>query len=330
MHMKKTLVRSTILSLLILVLAFIPACKRMRESDDTLNNKILFIMTDTNDTYRTNLTDAILECQKEFGASIDLVITDGDSDMERKLVSDAKKDGYNAIICRPRYNSNAPQLNSASNDIPIIYVNNQPAEEHLVSDKYIFVGSYEQQAGEFQAEYIISRLGTGAMNVAILQGEKDHSGTEGRTSAVKTTLWEHGINANYVFVDYANWSRDVAEKKFEAFVDSGTSVDAVFCNNDEMALGVLEVMKRHNMDYAKIPVAGVDATEAACRSIAAGEMAFTVLQDSTEQGRRAVQAAVLLGQGTSISTIDGASPDNKYIWVDFEPVSASNVNNFLD
>ncbi len=330
MKLNGTISKLILICVLIINTSALSGCSRGSGNRNLALTDILYLVTNTDDTYRNNLTEAIKAAGREYGASIDVIETEGSSSFEMELVSEAKDNGYEAIICRVGDNSTAPQLNSASNGLPIIYVNNQPAEEHLVSDKYVFVGSNEQQAGQFQAEYVISRLGTGAMNVVILKGEKDHSGTIGRTAAVKSTLQSHGVNANYVYVEHANWSYDEASEKFSNFLQSGQSIDAVFCNNDLMALGVIDAMKKNGIDYTQIPVTGVDATHEACESIAAGELAFTVFQDSTAQGKLAVQAATLLGQGESIRDLDGASLDQRYIWVDFEPVSSANVTKLLD
>ena len=302
----------------------------IRNTDADGSVKILFMITSIDDVYRRKLTDAIIAKGAAERVNIDLVETHGNSDKESKLVMEAGTKGYDAIICRLGDNANAQLIDRSSNGVPIVYVNNQPAEEHLESNKYIFVGSNEEEAGKYQAEYIISRLGVGALNVAILEGEKGHSGTIGRTSAVKETLRNHGVNANYVFVDYADWSESLAKEKFARFLNNNTKVDAVFCNNDAMALGVIEAMKEKGLDYTEIPVVGVDATAEGCKSLADGEMSFTVLQDAGMQGIKAVEAAIALAKGEDISRIEGATSDGKYIWVDFEPVNKENVYKYME
>ena len=289
---------------------------------------ILYIITSVDDAYRKTLSEAILEEGKEKSVYIDIVESHGDHAKELELVSTAKEKGYSAIILCLEDNSTALQMNQNSNDLPIIYINNQPPEEHLVANKYIFVGSNESQAGKFQAEYIISLLGTHAMNVAILEGVKGHSATTGRTAAIKDTLQNHGVNANYVYVDYANWSYEEAKEKFKKFIESGKTADVVFCNNDTMALGVIDAMKEMHIDYTSIPVTGVDATPEALKSVSQNEMAFTVRQDAQMQGQKAVEAAYNLAIGSDISEIDGSSINHKYIWVNFEPISKTNVSKY--
>ncbi|WP_034444153.1 substrate-binding domain-containing protein [Butyrivibrio sp. AE2032] len=288
--------------------------------------KILFLIPDVNDTFRNTLAEAIKAAASQQGVTLDYVETGGSVEFEANQVAGAKAAGYDAIILRPADGSTALQMNVASNGLPIIYVNNQPADEHLTANKYIYVGSNESDAGRYQGEYVLQKLGNPkSLNVIIFQGEAGHSATIARTASVKKALKDGGCNANYVFVDSANWSDVEAREKFAIFMKTGQSVDAIFCNNDTMALGAVEGLKDFGLDYTKIPVTGVDATADGCASILAGEMAFTVLQDAKGQGAAAVQAAAVLGKGGDLSSVEGVSEDKKFVWVPFAPVDKSNA-----
>lgn len=288
--------------------------------------KILFLVTDLNDTFRASLANAIVDAGKSQGVTLDMVETGGSTEVEINQISAAKAAGYSAIILRPADNATALQLNDASNGLPIVYVNNQPDDAHLEGGQYIYVGSDEKQVGDYQVDYVMQKLGNPkTLDVIIFEGEIGHSATIGRTSSVKKSLKEHGCNANYVFVDTANWSDSEAREKFAIFMKTGQNVDAIFCNNDTMALGAVEGLKDFNLDYTKIPVTGVDATVDGCASILAGEMAFTVLQDAKGQGAAAVSAAAVLGSGGDLSSVEGVSEDLKYVWVPFAAVDKSNA-----
>ncbi|MBR4667261.1 MAG: substrate-binding domain-containing protein [Butyrivibrio sp.] len=291
--------------------------------------KILFIVTDTNDTYRALLSDSVVSAASSQGVSLDMVESGSDVQTQITLLSEAKSKGYSAIILRAADSTTAPQMNAAAGGLPIVYINNEPIADHLSADEYIYVGSDEAQSGQYQAEYVLNKLGNPkTLNVIIFQGEAGHSATIGRTKAVKQTLKKNGCQANYVFVDTANWSDTEAKEKFGIFMKTGQSVDAVICNNDTMALGAIEAMKEYGLNYTKIPVCGVDATSDACASILAGEMSFTVLQDAKNQAAAAVKAASALGSGGSISGIDGATSDGKYLYVPFVPVDITNASQY--
>ncbi|WP_026517293.1 substrate-binding domain-containing protein [Butyrivibrio sp. MC2021] len=291
--------------------------------------KLLFIITDTNDTYLATLANAMVEAGKNQGVTLDMVETGNDVQAQMDLISQAKSKGYSAIILRSADANTAVQMNIASNDLPIVYVNSEPSVDHLRADKYIYVGSDENQPGKLQAEYVLKKLGNPkSLNVIIFGGERGHSATVKRTDSVKTTLKNNGVDVNYVFVDYADWSDAIALEKFRIFMKTGQSVDAIFCNNDTMALGAVEGLKEFGLDYTKIPVCGVDASADGCASIAAGEMQFTVLQNAKGQAAAAVTAAATLGGGGSLTSVEGSTTDCKYVYVPFEAVDASNVSQY--
>ena len=52
------------------------------------------------------------------------------------------------------------------------------------------------------------------------------------------------------------------------------------------------------------------------------------LRSATGQGERLIQAGKILAQGGSIKDLDGAAENEKYVWVPFEKVDASNVRNY--
>ena len=92
-----------------------------------------------------------------------------------------------------------------------------------------------------------------------------------------------------MFEDNADWEEGIAEDYFDLFLQTGKQFDAVVCNNDTMALGVIDSCKKNGI--SGVPVLGIDATADGCAAIQAGDMAFTVYQSGSGQGEAAVKAA---------------------------------------
>ncbi|MCR4694449.1 MAG: substrate-binding domain-containing protein [Pseudobutyrivibrio sp.] len=292
---------------------------------------IYYSVPDNDDTYRASLLAGIEEAANSSGANLTTECCGNDTDAQAEMIKAAADSGkYDAIICRLVDTSTALQIEIAAGDLPVIYVNNEPKVDYLKEDKYVCVGSYEQDAGKFQAQYVWEKLGQpAALDIIILEGAKGHTGAMGRTNAVKYFFRDNGVDANIVFMDFANWTDTEAYEKLNVFKMTGQNFDAIFCNNDTMALGAIKWLKANGYSTSDKLVAGVDATADGCAAVSAGDMFMTVLQDAAGQGAKAVEACIVLGKGGSIKEVEGATEDLRYIWVPFVPVDASNVSQYM-
>ncbi len=311
----------------VLLICVLPGCGQATQGGKG-GVKIFFSLNEM-DTFRQTLVDSAAEQAAAVGAQF--VMEDAQGSIERQVeqLKNAAAGGYDVIICSPVSVDTAVQLKMSVGDIPIVFVNSCPDEKYLQAGKYVYVGSSEQVAGAFQAEYVLNKLsGRQELNVVLIKGPATHSATEGRTTGAKRALEESGRQINYVFEDSANWDTGQAQKLFELFLKTGVTADCVICNNDSMALGVMEACKNNGINCAELPILGVDATADGCAAIRSGDMAFTVYQSGSGQGHAAVDAAIQLVERGSVKDIEGSTEDGRYVWVDFERVDSSNVSQY--
>ena len=188
--------------------------------------------------------------------------------------------------------------------------------------KYAYVGSQEYDAGKMQAEFLAKFFEgrTDPINYVLFMGQLGLENTQQRTDSVKTELTNAGFTLNKVFEDTAKWDRATAMDMMQTFLGTGATFDCVICNNDEMALGVIEALKAAGVDLAKIPVVGIDATDMACQSVKNGEMAMTVFQDAAGQGAKCIEFAIKAANG-ELTDLFG--------WVPFMPVTIDNVDQYI-
>lgn len=326
--MKKT--RCLWISLMLILFMMTGCAKQSGEVTGSSSVKILVVISSTGDTFRDSLTASIVESAAEKGVELEVQYADDDTAVQLKQMESAESAGFDVIICRPVNAEMALQLERAAGKLPVIFVNNCPSADRLEPDRYMYVGSDENVAGTYEAEYALSKLGSKQeINVAIIKGEPGHSATKQRTDAVKNYFKDAGKKANYVFIDHCDWSTDLAKQYFNIFLKTGKTVDCVISNNDSMAIGVVEAYKENGLNPADYIICGVDATTDGCQSIQNGEMAFSVCQSAKNQGRAAVDVAILLGSGQSAKDYQYTAEDGMNVWVDYEKVDSSNVSQYM-
>lgn len=314
----------------IAVAVFLTGCGRKDDSSNSEEKatKALMIISSM-DTFREMLGNAAIESGKEIGMEVDVVTAEGSSDKQVELMKAAEGEGYDIILCNPVDANTALQLEISAGELPIVFFNSCPEENLLEEGKYVYAGSNEADAGKFQAEYVLSNMkDKNEINVAILQGQKGHSATLGRTNAIKDTLAASGKKINYVFSDYGDWDAAKSEELFDIFLKTGNEADAIICNNDAMALGVISSFKKNGIDPSETMILGVDATGDGCQAILDGTMDYTVCQSATGQGKAAIDAAKALLSGTALTEVEYGAKNGLYVWVPFEPVSIDNVKDY--
>ena len=252
------------------------------------------------DDFRNTIVEQAKKTAQEKGATLDVYDEDGSLESQVEHIKQAAKEKYDVILCGPVNADTALELESLADGIPVIFYNSCPDASYLETGKYI--------------------------NVAIFKGPRNHSATKGRTGALKDTLNASGKKINYVFEDNADWDQATAQKMFELFLKTGQPCDVVACNNDSMAMGIVDACKEAGING--MPILGIDATAGGCAAIEAGDMAFTVYQSGVGQGKMVVETAIAVANGSDVTKLEGATKDGLYVWVPFEKVDSSNVKDY--
>lgn len=312
----------------ILMVSFLCGCGSSSVAGRKEDVKILLSVNQM-DTFRQTLVDAALLKAKEEGAILDVFDAEGVIENQVAHMKKAAKEGYDIIICSPVSTDTVVELKASAEGLPIVFFNSCPSDKQLKDCFYVYAGSDEQVAGEYQAEYVLEQFKTkNEINVVIIGGSKGHSAMVGRTNGIKKVLSQSGKTINYVFEDYADWDTGKAYDIFSVFLKTGVKADCVLCNNDAMALGVIQCMEEKGLSTKDMMVLGVDATADGCNSIQEGKMAFTVYQSGSGQGNAAVEMALRIVRGDAPEKMEGITENGKYVWVPFEKVDRSNVGNY--
>lgn len=145
---------------------------------------------------------------------------------------------------------------------------------------------------------ILDWNGNGMLDYVLLEGEESHFDAIRRTSGFLETGAELPLNQKGHIL--AEWKRELAYEKFAALDDEAVqNVEAVICNNDDMALGVYDYYKEKNL---KLPVIiGINNSEEMHQKIMSDEMYGTIdnkMEDQVMEICRLMQAILKKDTGS--------------------------------
>ena len=280
------------------------------QSADTAESLKVYYAAIESGSYYEGWAEQLKEQAQMQGLEFDVGYAENSVEMQDALIKNAVVQGCDVFLCGPVSSDIVTELKAAAGDTPMVFINNAPEDGQLEKDRYIYVASDEYMAGQYQAEYILEKLGNkDEINIVILKGPKGASGTDGRTNGLKRTLKASGKNIHYVFEDFADYNEETARELMEIFLKTGRTFDCVAANNDDMALGAVAACEEAGLSMDSIIFLGVDASANGCQAIADGKMDFTVYQAMSDQITAAVRAAEKLAAGQSIKEIEGATED---------------------
>lgn len=180
------------------------------------------------------------------------------------------------------------------------------------------VSSDNVLGGELATEFLLESIDGEGM-VAQLEGIPGTDATRERGEGFGNVI-EGADGVELVSSVTANFSRDEGFTVAQDILQANADLDAIFAQNDEMALGAVEAADGLGI-LEDLVIIGFDATDDALAAVQDGRMDGTVAQQPSEIGRIGIESAVSVAQGEDI---DDEVP------VDVELVTADNVDGFLD
>jgi len=147
------------------------------------------------------------------------------------------------------------------------------------------------------AAYVGKRL-NGKGNVVMLEGIAGSSAARDRGKGFREGLQKFpGIKI--VASQTADFDRSKGLSVMENILQAQKKIDAVFAQNDEMALGAIQAIEAAKREKEMF-VVGFDAIADALKAVNAGKMAATIAQQPKVMGQLAVEAAGTLVKGGTV------------------------------
>ena len=283
-------------------------------------------MQSFDDNFQTLLRNGIVQRAGELDG-VDVQVEDSGRDVSKQLnqVTNFIASGVDAIIVTLADTSAAPAMTAAAEGagVPLVYVNLEPENVAALPDNQAYVGSKETESGTLgatEACEVLKAQGKSEARAYILMGDLAHNAALLRTQSVRDVLSTDDCSFIEVAdAQTAGWMRTGALDLMTNWLTAGEPFDAVFANNDEMAIGAIQAMKGAGVDMDDVVIVGVDATQDGLAAMGAGELDVTVFQNATGQAAGAVDAALALARGEAVEQV---------VYIPFELVTPDNMQDY--
>ncbi len=242
------------------------------------------LASDTNPFY-INMRKGMEVKAKELGVKLRFVTANEDVAKQLNGVQDLIATRVNLILISPiDARAATPAYEAASKaGIPIMSIarvaNNRFEKAQIKVDEF--------WGGKITGEWLVKKLGS-KWKVAILGGPAGASFARNLRNGFKSAIkGRPGIEI--VFEQFSPLTREHGLKLAEDALTRSPDIKAIFCANDELALGAV-----HAIEAARKPgilVTGYNGVPPAIKAIAKGRMAHTVLLRSMTWGKFGVQTA---------------------------------------
>jgi ribose transport system substrate-binding protein len=189
--------------------------------------------------------------EKQYPGLKVIVKTSPDGAAQANALEDLTTQGINALVVLP-HNSDelTDPIRKVKSKGAFITVVDRALRDQNIQDLY--VAGNNPELGRVAAAYIKERL-NGKGDIVVIRGLPiviDEQRVNAFNEGIK------GTDIKVIDSQFGNWSRDDAFKVMQDFLTKHAKIDAVWCQDDDMAVGVLEAIKQAKRTDIKFIVGG--------------------------------------------------------------------------
>jgi len=195
--------------------------------------------------------------EKEYPGLKVIVKTSPDASAQANALEDLSTQGIDALVILP---TNPDPLVNAIKQVKssgtfVTLVDRSPSNNDQ-SVRDLYVAGNNPALGEVAGEYI--KKNTPDAKVVVIRGLPipiDQQRQDGFDAAIK------GSNVQVLDRQYGNWSRDDAFKVMQDFLTKYKQIDVVWCQDDDMSVGVLQAIEQAKRTDIKYIIGGAGSKE---------------------------------------------------------------------
>jgi len=253
----------------------------------------------TNEYWRS-LGEGYVSAGKANGVTVDLQAGQGEADQlgQLAIAENMLSKGYKILLVSPQTDANLqPAVEAAAKaGVPVVNVN-----DAVIPSAKNYVGNVQKDNGVRAARWFIKNKSEGG-KVAVIEGMAGVYAAVQRTAGFKETMAADGAKFKVVASVPGNWDRQLSFDAATNIIQQHPDIVGFYCNNDGMALGVVEAVKAAGK-LKQIAVIGTDGVSDAYKSIKDGELTATVDSFPVLTGEVAMEVALRLQAGQKLPRV---------------------------
>ncbi|MDC0612499.1 ribose ABC transporter substrate-binding protein RbsB [Vibrio sp.] len=253
---------------------------------------IAIVLSTLNNPFFVSMKDGAEAKADELGYKLIVLDSQNDPSKELSNVEDLTVRGVKAILINPTDSdavSNAIRIANRSNT-PVITLDRGANHGKVVSH----IASDNVAGGEMAGKYIVDHVAPDA-KVIQLEGIAGTSAARERGKGFMNAV--ENSKMQLLASQPADFDRTKGLNVMENLLAANPDVQAVFAQNDEMALGALRAVQASGK---KVVIVGFDGTDDGIAAVNRGKLAATVAQQPELIGSLGVETAVKLLKGDNI------------------------------
>lgn len=313
--------RIALLLAAIMCLSLLAACGEKTADDDAAADAITiaYFGPHQNNEYQISLREAVEAACAAQGVYCKVYIADNDPAKQISQIEQAIAEGVTGIVIDPcSYEGIASGIKAAKDaGIPLVTVHESVSNQE---DCTAFVGSDLRTGGKLKMDQVMADFPEGAQ-LAVLYGPLGHTAQIAITEGYMDSLTAAGkVDAYpYIFEGEGNWAAEDALDLATNWLSTGKKIDAFVCNNDGMAIGVLQAVRAAGME-GQIMIYGLDAQQDVLAEVKAGNIRATIFNDFVGEAE--------VGVATCLKAINGETVETS-ISIDPKVITIDNVDEYL-
>ena len=239
------------------------------------SHMIAVVVPDITNPFYAVLTRGLADAVDAAGYGAYVCNTDGQPEREKKFLQDVMDRGVDGIVFASGETASQMTFHPTADTTPIICIGEQL--DHPLCDAVI----PDDERGSREAGAFLAARGY--ERIAMIQGPPRYGAT--RTSGFRAAMHDAGRKVHARLMVRGDWTRKGGYDAMRSLMALPERPDAVFCANDLMAIGALDVAHELGLEVpTDIAVVGFDDVDAAA-IITPG--LTTVRNPSYETGRTA-------------------------------------------